>query len=92
MLKALPWDKVDIEVVMVELEHAGKVIFAFRWFLIRQAFGAQQISKMPPTYGCFRIPSKDSIAPSALSGVSRIKTGRASIFAGKRLRLCWITV
>ena len=29
MLKVLPWDKVDIEVVMVELEHAGKVIFRF---------------------------------------------------------------
>ena len=29
VLKVLPWDKVDIEVVMVELEHAGKVIFRF---------------------------------------------------------------
>ena len=25
MLKAIPWDKVAIEVLMVELEHAGKV-------------------------------------------------------------------
>ena len=25
MLKVLPWDKVDIEVLMVELEHVGKV-------------------------------------------------------------------
>ena len=25
MLKALPWDRLDIEVLMVELEHAGKV-------------------------------------------------------------------
>ena len=25
VLKMLPWDKVDIEVLMVELEHVGKV-------------------------------------------------------------------
>ena len=25
VLKALPWDRLDIEVLMVELEHAGKV-------------------------------------------------------------------
>ena len=25
VLKVLPWDKVDIEVLMVELEHVGKV-------------------------------------------------------------------
>ena len=26
MLKQVPWEKVDIEVLMIELEHAGKVI------------------------------------------------------------------
>ena len=25
VLRALPWDKVEIEVILVELEHAGKV-------------------------------------------------------------------
>ena len=90
MLKALPWDKVDIDVVMVELEHAGKVITSL--VFDKKKIGAQQISKMVHTYGCFCIPSKDSIAPSALSGVSRIKTGCTCFYAGKRLRLCWITV
>ena len=41
VLKALSWDKVNIEVVMVELEHAGKVIFALLGFLTRQPFAAQ---------------------------------------------------
>ena len=26
VLKQVPWEKVDIEVLMIELEHAGKVI------------------------------------------------------------------
>ena len=25
VLKTIPWDKVDIEVLLVELEHAGKI-------------------------------------------------------------------
>ena len=82
VLKALPWDKVDIEVVMVELEHAGKVIFALLGFLTRQTFGAQ----------IFVVDVFESLPLSTVSGVSWIETGCACFYARKRLRLCWITV
>jgi len=42
VLKALPWDRLDIEVLMVELEHAGKVFPGSRrdvhMFLAEQGF------------------------------------------------------
>ena len=90
VLKALSWDKVNIEVVMVELEHAGKVIFALLGFFDKATFCRPKLLKWCTFVSCK--PLLFELSLSAVSGVSRSKTGCASIHARKRLRLCWITL
>ena len=60
------------------------------WFFDKATFCSPNLLKWCTFVSCKSLLFEFSL--SAVSGVSRITTGRASIHARKRLRLCWISL